>query len=102
MTPPRLFAAMALACLAAVVSALVAQYGFDMQPCPWCILQRLIFLVIALICIAGALVASRPARLGLAGVTGVLALLGVASAVWQHVVAAKSSSMAPRPTCWPR
>ena len=40
---------MALACVLAIGAALLAQYGFDMRPCPWCILQRLIFIVIALL-----------------------------------------------------
>ena len=37
----------ALLSLAAVAAALVSQHMFDMQPCPWCVLQRLIFLAIA-------------------------------------------------------
>ena len=29
----------ALLALGAVAIAVVAQYAFDMQPCPWCVLQ---------------------------------------------------------------
>ena len=32
----------ALVSLAAVAAALVSQHVFDMQPCPWCVLQRVI------------------------------------------------------------
>ena len=39
--------------LAAVVVALVTQHVFDMQPCPWCVLQRLIFVLIALVALVG-------------------------------------------------
>jgi disulfide bond formation protein DsbB len=88
----RLLAGMALACLVAVAAALVAQHAFDMQPCPWCILQRVVFIVIALLCGVGALVASRGVRAGVAGVALLLALCGAAAALWQHFVAAKSAS----------
>ena len=87
----RLFG-VALICLAAVGAALVAQYRFDMQPCPWCVLQRGIYLGIAVLCLLGALLPARPVKLGLAGAAALLALLGAASASWQHLVAAKSSS----------
>lgn len=84
--------AMAAVCVAAVVAALISQYVFEMQPCPWCILQRLIFVVIGLACAVGALLPAPAGRkLVTAGVL-VLAVLGVATAVWQHEVAAKSAS----------
>jgi disulfide bond formation protein DsbB len=89
---PQRLLAMALACLAAVGAALVAQHGFDMQPCPWCILQRVIFLAIAVVCLVGAAWPARGPRAVLGGVALLLALSGVASAWWQHAVAAKSAS----------
>lgn len=91
LAPRRALLAIAAVCIAAVVAALVGQYGFDMQPCPWCILQRLIYLVIALLCIVAAL-ASGGARRAIGALAAVLALAGVASAIWQHVVAAKQFS----------
>lgn len=84
--------AIAVVCLAAVGAALVAQHVFDMQPCPWCILQRLIYLVIAAVCVIGALIPARGARVGAALLALVLAGLGAASAVFQHQVAAKLAS----------
>ena len=92
LTARRVLLLMAALCVAAVGAALVAQYGYDMQPCPWCILQRVIFLAIALVCVIAAVVSSRPARMMFSGLGLLLALLGGAAAVWQHVVAAKSSS----------
>ncbi len=91
-TSGRLLAGMALASFAAVAVALVAQHAYDMQPCPWCILQRVIFIVIALLCGVGALVASRGLRAGVAGAVLLLAASGAAAALWQHFVAAKSAS----------
>ena len=47
--------ACALVCLLALIAALLLQHVWDMQPCPWCVLQRLIYLAIGLVCLAGAL-----------------------------------------------
>jgi len=85
-------AVVAALCIVSVALALVAQHGFDMQPCPWCILQRVIFLAIAVVCIAAALWPVRVARLVLTGVALALALGGVAAAIFQHEVAAKLGS----------
>ena len=46
----RTLAVVALACIGALAVALLTQHAFDMQPCPWCVLQRLIFVAIALAC----------------------------------------------------
>ena len=78
--------------IAAVAVALVTQHVFDMQPCPWCVLQRLIFLLVAIAALLG--VAWRSATGQRAAAVGVIvtADLGVAAAVWQHFVAAESAS----------
>src|SRR6185369_2475336 len=84
--------AMAALCIAGVVAALIGQYGFDMRPCPWCILQRVIFVVIALLCLIAAATPAPGAHRGAAVATILLSLLGIAAALYQHFVAAKSSS----------
>lgn len=83
------FPLIALAGVAAVGAALVSQHVYGMEPCPWCILQRLIFLVIALAC-AIAFFSKRLA----AGAVLALTLCGVAAALWQHFKAAASASCA--------
>lgn len=88
----RWLGAMALACFAAVGAALVAQHGFDMQPCPWCILQRIVFIAIGVVCAIGALFASRGGGAAAGALALMLALAGGAAALWQHFVAAKSAS----------
>jgi len=75
--------------VAAVAAALVAQYRFDMQPCPWCILQRVIYVLIAVIAALGALLPGTAARRSGAAAVLLLAGCGVASAVYQHVVASQ-------------
>lgn len=86
-----LLAAIAVACAAAVGAALYAQHGLGMQPCPWCILQRLIYCVIAVLAALGALL-PLPGRRAAGGLAGLLALAGIAAALWQNRVAAKSAS----------
>ena len=84
--------AMAAVCFAAVAAALVSQYAFDMQPCPWCILQRLVFVGVGVLCLVAGLFAAPAARKTITALALLLAALGASAAVWQHVVAAKSAS----------
>jgi len=96
-TSPRLPSATPLvivgvACLAAVGAALVSQHFFDMQPCPWCVLQRLIFVAIAIVCLVGTVLRSGAVRLAAASLALLLALAGIAAALWQHFKAAASAS----------
>jgi disulfide bond formation protein DsbB len=87
-----LFAFVAAVSLGALVAALVSQHAFDMQPCPWCVLQRLVFVAIAAFALLG--LAWRGAAGG--RVAGTFALLlaaaGIAAALWQQLVAARSPS----------
>ena len=85
------FSAIALICIAAVGAALVSQHVFNMQPCPWCVLQRLILLSIAAVCLLAAVLGGPGRRVGGAAVV-LLALSGVAAALWQHFKAASSVS----------
>ena len=84
-----LLIAIALLSMGAVGSALYSQHVLDMQPCPWCILQRLIFIAIAAAAIIGLLLRRVGAALVL-----LLAAAGVAAALWQHFVAAQAESCA--------
>ena len=78
--------------LAAVGLALVSQHVFGMEPCPWCVLQRLIFVAIAVVCALGLLWTSSVGRRLTSALVLALGLSGVASAAWQHFVAAASNS----------
>lgn len=78
----------ALICLAAVAIALVSQYAYDMRPCAWCVLQRLVYLLIAVSCWMAVLV--RRYTWALRAFTALAALLafGGAMAAWyQYSVA---------------
>lgn len=91
-TSRRLPLMMALACLLAVGFAIFTQQVWDMRPCPWCVLQRLLFLIIALLCIIGAFMPWRRGRLTLSVATLMFASAGILAAVYQHDVAAKQFS----------
>ena len=88
----RLLLAMAAVSVAAVGIALVSQHVFDMQPCPWCILQRIIYLAVATLCLIGAAVSAGLVRRGIGVLALLLALGGGASALYQDLVASKSVS----------
>lgn len=90
--PALVLALLGMASLAAVGGALVSQHVFGMQPCPWCILQRLIFVVIGVVCLLGAALRVRMA-VAIAGLAALLlAASGAVAALYQHFVAAKSAS----------
>ena len=80
--------------LAAVGAALFTQYAWDMQPCPWCVLQRIVFLAIALVALPGVFLRSAWARWSIGSLIALLAAGGAAAALWQHFVAASSTSCA--------
>ncbi len=82
----------ALVCLGAAGIALVSQHVYDMQPCPWCALQRLIFAAIALVALLGLAWRSAAGRRTVALLMLLLCGTGIAAALWQHFVAAASSS----------
>ncbi|MFW7341387.1 disulfide bond formation protein B [Pollutimonas sp. H1-120] len=89
-TTSRILHLIALLCLTAVAIALVSQHVFDMQPCAWCVLQRLIFIVIAAVCWIGLLAGRIAANLRRVAALAVVLLgaAGVATAWYQYSVAA--------------
>ena len=72
--------------------ALWTQHSLGMEPCPWCVLQRLIFVVIALVALLGLAWRGAAGTLITALLMLALSLSGVAAALWQHFVAAASDS----------
>ena len=88
---PQVLTAVGLLALAAVATAATAQYVFDMQPCPWCVLQRFIYIVIAVLALLGAFL-SRSARRVAIGLALLGALSGIASALYQQLAAVNENS----------
>ncbi len=79
----------------AVALAVLLQFAFDMQPCAWCVFQRLVYLLVGLLALVGwALSRSPPARRVLAGAALLAALGGLWAALHQQFVAAQTQSCA--------
>ena len=79
----RLFTLIFSGCVAVLGAALYLQHVNNLDPCPWCIVQRILFIVIGLIALVGAL--HRPQAFGVtayATVLGVLSMLGIAAATY--------------------
>jgi disulfide bond formation protein DsbB len=77
-------------CFGSVGLALISQYIFDMQPCAWCILQRIIFIIIGFAAI-GSIFLSRKKALVLSYLSmELLSTLGTIFALYQLIVASKS------------
>ncbi len=75
--------------LGAVVIAVGLQFYANMQPCAWCTLQRLIYLLVAALSLVAWLMADSPAPARLVGAVGLAAAVGgIAAALWQQFVAA--------------
>jgi disulfide bond formation protein DsbB len=88
---PQVLVGVAILAFGALCAGLVAQYQFDMQPCAWCVLQRFIYLVVGVLALVGAFFSSG-ARRGAVGLALLVALGGIAAALWQQLVAANSQS----------
>ncbi len=82
----------ALLCLLAVAFALVSQHVFDMPPCAWCVLQRLILLCIALLCLLANLVTAQGIKRCVALLASLLSIAGIVAAWYQHTVASEMVS----------
>jgi disulfide bond formation protein DsbB len=82
----------AIISVTAICFALFTQYALGMRPCPWCILQRLICVAIVIAAIPGSVLVQRWAQVISSLLVGILALAGMAAALWQHFVAAHTAS----------
>ena len=91
-SPRSLLTGMAGLSLLAVAAALYTQYAWDMQPCAWCVLQRLVFVAVAAAALVGLAMPGAVGRRGSAALAMLLADLGLAAALWQHFVANRSAS----------
>ena len=93
--PARALAGMAVASFAAVGIALIAQHQFGVKPCPWCVLQRAIFLAVGAVALLGWLAGTKRAlRQAVLVIVLMLCAAGLTAAVFQHEVASQSASCA--------
>ena len=90
--PGKLFGLAAGICALALSAALYTQHVLGMEPCPWCVLQRLIFVGIFACAVLGLVWRSMPGVMLVSLSVGMLSMAGAAAALWQHFVAASSTS----------
>jgi protein dithiol:quinone oxidoreductase len=79
----RLFTLIFLACLGILAFALYLQHVKDLDPCPWCVVQRLGFILVGTLALAAAL--HRPSGIGVRVYSWLVALAaagGIAAAVY--------------------
>ena len=89
----KVLAMAAILSYGAVAAALYSQHVLDMLPCAWCVLQRLIYLIVGTLAMIG-LLGGHVAlirRVSLVGIC-VASLMGVTAAWHQWTVAAQSFS----------
>lgn len=85
----------ALLSFSAVGIALISQYVFGMQPCAWCVFQRLLYILIGLIALISSLAKPEKTRIALGSVLIItVAISGMTSAWYQERVAANTFSCA--------
>lgn len=87
-------ACICISALVAVIIALISQHVFDMQPCAWCVFQRLLFLCIALFSGLSWFVTSFKVNAAFNTLTILTGLGGIASTIYQLNVASKQFSCA--------
>ncbi len=81
--------------LSSVAIALVSQYVFDMQPCAWCVFQRLLYLMIGFFTLGLTFAKLTRVRMALGAASIVaIAIMGVTAAWYQEKVAANTFSCA--------
>jgi protein dithiol:quinone oxidoreductase len=88
----RVLAFMAALCVLALGLALVAQHQFDMRPCPWCVLQRGLYILLVLGFSLSACINHPTLRRSMVALCALLSGAGMASAIYQHQVAAQKFS----------
>ncbi len=81
----RIFTLTFLACVAILGFALYLQHVEDLDPCPWCVVQRLIFVAVGLISLVAALHRPGPVMAVFYAILGSATALGGAVAAGYHV-----------------
>ena len=74
--PRRVWLLVALGCMGLLAFGLYLQHVVGLEPCPMCIVQRYVMILMAVCALAGACMPSRRAALAAGGVLAVLAVGG--------------------------
>ena len=86
----RLLALCAFASLGGVAVGLVLQHQFGMEPCAWCVVQRMFYVLVGGFSLAALALGGMPiAALGAMLLADLSATLGLASALFHQLLAAR-------------
>lgn len=88
----KLFILVSILCFTSISAALISQHVFDMKPCSWCIVQRLIFFVIGIVSFVGYYVRSDVLSRIIAIIISILSIFGILAAYMQKVSYSESLS----------
>lgn len=83
-TNRQIFSLIAILALVAVGIALTTQHVLGMQPCVWCVFQRLVCILIAFAALIGVIFTNRPMQVISALLVVGFSIVGVSAAVAQH------------------
>lgn len=91
-TVRKTFLLIVILSLGALGIALVSQHWAGMRPCAWCVLQRFVLLLLAVVALLGAAAGSRVAVAVLSGLGLAVSVSGITAAWYQYSVAAQQFS----------
>ncbi|AFZ83626.1 disulfide bond formation protein DsbB [Candidatus Kinetoplastibacterium blastocrithidii TCC012E] len=81
----KLFILVSILCFTSISAALISQHVFDMKPCSWCIVQRLIFFIIGIVSFIGFYIRSDILSRMVAIIISILSILGILAVYMQKI-----------------
>jgi protein dithiol:quinone oxidoreductase len=83
--PRTLLLACIAVCIGVMGYALYLQHALDMAPCPWCVIQRYVFVLVALLCVEAYVCANKPSILKVSSGAALFAALAGAGVAAYHL-----------------
>lgn len=77
LTTTKYFGLGFLICVSLMAVALFMQYQMELEPCPLCLMQRMVFIAIGFVCLVGLILKFSWLRKLCAGLMSLLALIGI-------------------------
>ncbi len=98
-TTTKYFGLGLLVCIALMAGALFMQYQMELEPCPLCLMQRMVFIAIGFVCLVGLVLKFSWLRKLCAGLVSFFALVGIGLAARQLWLQSLPEDQVP--TCGP-
>ncbi|AGF46871.1 disulfide bond formation protein DsbB [Candidatus Kinetoplastibacterium desouzaii TCC079E] len=88
----KLFLFISTLCIISLGAALISQHIFDMQPCAWCVVQRLLFFFIGIISFFAYFIKNTMISKIVAVIVGILSIMGIIAALLQNALHSENLS----------